>query len=567
MANENKTLPALSAITTPQSSDLLYLVRSNVGSKITYGNLVAGIEGMVIGGGGGGTPLASDPRASATNALNEGLVGDGTTDDTAAFAAAVATALADDNNLWNGYHVLYMPTGYYYINNPQFTAISNLYVVGDGMYRSRFRQNTGSRFMNFDDCNYIRFTDLGFDLNGITNFGGLRFAQCNHVWVSQCRFYDSAPLGLATGDIDRFAMITARDGDTSTSVYCGYNLVEDSQLEFDHVQGLIVEHNLNVRSATTVGMGTFGIGDGGIATDLIYRHNRIIGAQRIGLCVQKDSTDGNMEFRRVMIYDNEIIFTISGGTGIRLGTPSTTIAQVTDVFEDIHIIGNKIRYLPGCPNQQDGNGGIVALAPNSGYGYDRCTCSSNILDGNLRGLYQAIELNRWRDGFVWNNTIMRAFGSGIALIRECENMSVKWNMIDTGSNALALTDSGDNNTFSSNYYLDSSTFFQSNTQAGDTLNNPILNTDARKFTASKSWSPGEILDGATASTTVTMTGVSGGDRLVANFSGLTTAGWFVSAVKSATDTVTVTIMNKTGGPVTPTGTLSVTVARFYQGSI
>lgn len=78
---------------------------------------------------------------------------------------------------------------------------------------------------------------------------------------------------------------------------------------------------------------------------------------------------------------------------------------------------------------------------------------------------------------------------------------------------------------------------------------------------SKTWDPGNLAaDGNATSTTVTVTGAVVGDMAVAS---LTTFGAnvvLVSAHVSAADTVTVVVMNKTGGALDlASGTLKVTV--------
>lgn len=65
---------------------------------------------------------------------------------------------------------------------------------------------------------------------------------------------------------------------------------------------------------------------------------------------------------------------------------------------------------------------------------------------------------------------------------------------------------------------------------------------------STTWDPGSIADGAIASTTVTVTGAATNMPCFATFTSLV-AGWIITAICTASDTVTVTIMNKTGGAV------------------
>lgn len=80
--------------------------------------------------------------------------------------------------------------------------------------------------------------------------------------------------------------------------------------------------------------------------------------------------------------------------------------------------------------------------------------------------------------------------------------------------------------------------------------------------ATKTWSPGAIGSGAAATTTITVTGAVVGDRAVAHLTTVTAVGWIISAYGTAADTVSVTLLNVTGGSLTPaSGTLAVQVIR------
>ena len=92
---------------------------------------------------------------------------------------------------------------------------------------------------------------------------------------------------------------------------------------------------------------------------------------------------------------------------------------------------------------------------------------------------------------------------------------------------------------------------------GTQVNIGSLALTQRKITTT--YDPGEIASGATATTTVTVTGAALGDFAVASFS-LDLSGLSVSAYVSATSTVTVVFANLTGSPVDlASGTLSVLV--------
>ncbi|MFN3650102.1 MAG: hypothetical protein ACK47B_11030 [Armatimonadota bacterium] len=83
---------------------------------------------------------------------------------------------------------------------------------------------------------------------------------------------------------------------------------------------------------------------------------------------------------------------------------------------------------------------------------------------------------------------------------------------------------------------------------------------AKYLSATKVWDPPSIADGAITSTTVTVTGAAVGDLAVAGLTTLTAGLALLSAHVTAADTVTVVLLNKTGGALdVASGTLRVGV--------
>lgn len=70
------------------------------------------------------------------------------------------------------------------------------------------------------------------------------------------------------------------------------------------------------------------------------------------------------------------------------------------------------------------------------------------------------------------------------------------------------------------------------------------------FSASVSWTPGTVASGAFVTTAVTVAGVQTGQLAGASFSLALPAGVFLTANVSAANTVTVALINLSGGPVT-----------------
>ena len=82
------------------------------------------------------------------------------------------------------------------------------------------------------------------------------------------------------------------------------------------------------------------------------------------------------------------------------------------------------------------------------------------------------------------------------------------------------------------------------------------------LSATVTYDPANLVDGATTTTTMTVTGAVVGDTVTVGLSSITSAGWQISGFVTAADTVTVAITNHTGRAVDlPSGTLRVDVWR------
>jgi len=130
-----------------------------------------------------------------------------------------------------------------------------------------------------------------------------------------------------------------------------------------------------------------------------------------------------------------------------------------------------------------------------------------------------------------------------------------------------------------NYFLcteaNGSMAFVTGGLSGSTANSPlVLNSDgtvvigrgADSITAiykgTVTWNPSSVADGAVTSTTLTVTGASIGDQVSVGFEQAVPAGAFMVGSVTATNTVTVTLFNKTGAPLDlGSGTLRATVIK------
>jgi hypothetical protein len=85
-----------------------------------------------------------------------------------------------------------------------------------------------------------------------------------------------------------------------------------------------------------------------------------------------------------------------------------------------------------------------------------------------------------------------------------------------------------------------------------------------QYYGSTTWDPASLANGASASTTVTVTGAAVGDIALCGFTSITAAGWQMTANITSANTASVTITNNTGGTVDlGSGTVRVGVMQPY----
>lgn len=386
---------------------------------------------------------ALDPRTNATNALEAGLTGDGTTNDTAAFQAAVDAALLTSSNLWNGYHVLYFPPGSYRLQSFAITDRENLMLIGDG--DSSLIRRLGFRGSNdlgtFTECSKLWIRNLAFDQNGAEFFNGIRLYGIQDLKITENHWYDSAPLGFGSRDFDRYAFVNGHNIPPSRDVYVAGNLIEDLQVELDDCQRALVEHNTSLRAPTTVGIGCFGISDDSVCIDFTMRYNKIYDAAGFAITFNKD-TPANLRniFRRINCYANEIRYSQFSPPAIYMGSGSTTAVQTTDLFEDINISGNTITYAPSCPDGGSEHSVISFLGASNitSYKWNRGRVSDNTIIGNGRiGGSYAIQIRRPQNLRVEGNNVSGTV-DGIFIAHQIQNNVVKYNTVHASRTAYAL---------------------------------------------------------------------------------------------------------------------------------
>lgn len=130
----------------------------------------------------------------AVNVKDYGAVGDGSTNDTAAIAAAIA-ALPSTNA------ALYFPGGTYLTDTVSITSKVGLTVFGDGYGSSRIKHRSGAgQVINCDSTNsYVVIRDLAFDGHGTTRAAGQHAVvmDCSYSRVINCEVVNSGEFCIA----------------------------------------------------------------------------------------------------------------------------------------------------------------------------------------------------------------------------------------------------------------------------------------------------------------------------------------------------------------------------------
>lgn len=188
-------------------------------------------------------------------------------------------------------------------------------------------------------------------------------------------------------------------------------------------------------------------------------------------------------------------------------------------------------------------------------------------DATLRHCH-AIAPDPYNPGHVWmtlgdggSKTVMKSTDYGVTWAVVIANFA--WQGVQISFDATWVYIAGDQET-STFYVID-------RTSATPYIGSPNwhANTPQTSLTGSKTWDPPSVADGAMTSTTVTVTGVAFGDFIRASFSQALPAGMQLTAEVTAANTVTVTLVNHSGGTLDiASGTLRVMTIPmpFWRGA-
>lgn len=397
------------------------------------------------------TPM---PMATASPSLGArydvrayGAVPNDGQDDTAAIRAAINAAPNGQGA------IIWFPAGTYISNNVMVIGRTGLRFEGEGftsiIQRPPFAGNT--RPMTVEGSVDLVFRNLAVDENGIQAYGGVNFYSVRRVLIERTRHFDSRPTP-PTNFIDRYAWVFGRGGTPSEDVTIVDNVVDDLQVEVDHIRRATIARNRVSRSRSTTGIGTFTINDDTIAEDLLIEGNVIDDPARgNGISIHLDPPGSvRCTFRHITIRNNTIVRRTRNANGISIGTPNNSVQTTGNIFEDIIIEGNRIHtYGTAGPLPND----MAAIKLNNSSRalllMQRITIRHNVMTGVGYGM----DLRRLQDSLVENNDSRG--GSNVFNFVEMLNIRVLNNIVDAGTGGIPyywqFTRYG--NTFRGNRYI------------------------------------------------------------------------------------------------------------------
>lgn len=281
-------------------------------------------------------------------------------EDTAAIQAAI-DAVPDGGTIR-------FPAGVYSSHGLRFTDRAGLALTGDGPDVSILRRPVtapaDARIATMEGCVDMVVTQLGFDVNGISRYGGFMCAGCRRITFTFNHFFDSHKLPL--GAEDRYAMVFGFGERPHEDILIAQNRVEDLQVEVDDARRVRIVGNTVARPVRTAGIGTFTIApSGGLAEAFEIAGNTIIDPvlSAGAITVHLDPPNSNdATFRDIRIRDNTIVYTAAlkaasgqswdGPEGrtwppaVQIGTGDNSAATHGNVFDDIAIERNTIWVEP-----------------------------------------------------------------------------------------------------------------------------------------------------------------------------------------------------------------------------
>ena len=329
--------------------------------------------------------MATPSVAAVIDVTTYGAIPNDSVDDSLAIQKAIDAA--PDNS------TIYFPQGTYLLADIKINNRSGLTLAGDGSTLTILkRHGTYPKIVESIGSTDILVTKLGFDVNGITSYGGFNFYNAKRITITKTHFFDSNKQPV--GGYDRYSWVFGRGSVPSEDILISDNLIEDLQVEIDFGLRVRIEGNTVVRPVNTAGIGVFTINDNALAQDYTIQKNTIVDpvVSAGGIAVHLDPPSSSYSTMKTFrILDNHIVYTkyISGNhaSAIRLGTGDNSQATRGNVFDDIVIQNNVIYKDPGSPYDFVGDVNGIIFGNSStvaNFKFDNTNVSNNLIYYNNR---------------------------------------------------------------------------------------------------------------------------------------------------------------------------------------
>ena len=247
--------------------------------------------------------MATPSAAAVIDVTTYGAIPDDSVDDSLAIRKAIDAAPANST--------IYFPRGTYLLAGVTINGRTGLTLSGDGSTLTILKRN-GSYPHIFESTGStdIRVTQLGFDANGVTSFGGFDFKNAKRITITKNHFFDSKKQPV--GGNDRYSWVFGRGSVPSEDILISDNLIEDLQLEVDFGLRVRIEGNTVVRPVNTAGIGVFTVNNNTSAQDYTIQKNTIVDpvVSAGGIVVHLDPPSSSYSTMKTFrILDNQIVYT------------------------------------------------------------------------------------------------------------------------------------------------------------------------------------------------------------------------------------------------------------------
>lgn len=489
---------------------------------------------------------------------------------------------------------------------------------GRGSFLKRGTNATYQMVFRINGTSHVTVKDTAYDFNnagGFHRYVGLRGASPNNIRFFRNRVFDSNPDTATSGDKWAFNL-SAESGTVENVWIVGNHSSDDMQLTSGGrgMKNIYVLDNVS-EGGTAAGIAITQLDDNQTQENIYIERNSVLSYKSIGIVVGPDDNSTartgtvgrNWHIKNNIVIHNDsatnafpIIIRpfnsldrveVSGNTCVEMGASrnvGTAIRIIREaalapsvVMESIQVLGNRVENFS--------NGYEIAfvddilvqsnIAANCNIGIvsenvNRFGCKDNNVDNCGTG----VRLNdNSEDVLIFDNNITNITNdfSACVLVNAATSASVKVcgnHLSKSGTNSVAAYRQQGGGSITSDVYL--------NDVGGADPLNPItgsirtrwfnfgddvdrMRAPAEQASATATWNPGSIADGAVVSTTVSCTPASPGDLVVASHDQLGANDVLLSAHVESSNTVRVVLHNKTGGAFDlASGTLRVMVTSF-----